>query len=88
MSIFKKIAELFTGQKKHYKRTRAHKNAQKAGKVRDLFTCQFCGSTSSPQGHHIRHLAHGGKAHKDNIITLCSTCHQNVHKGKSRVSKF
>ena len=71
-----------------FTRNSAHKNAQKSGRIRDLNTCQFCGSRSKPEGHHINFLSKGGAAHKDNIITLCHDCHLDVHKGKKQVSKF
>lgn len=71
-----------------FTRTSAHRNAQKAGKARDLNICQFCGSRKRPEGHHINFLSKGGAAHKDNIITLCHSCHLDVHQGKKKVSRF
>ena len=71
-----------------FTRNSAHRNAQRAGKSRDLNTCQFCGSKSNAEGHHINFLSKGGAAHKDNIITLCHDCHTDVHKGKKHVSRF
>ena len=63
------------------KRSSEHISAQREGKKRDLNTCQICGSSDHPEGHHIFDYALGGAANKDNIITLCHECHQNVHKG-------
>ena len=59
-----------------------HSKAQREGKERDLFTCQICGSTDHPEGHHLFDYAFEGAADKDNIITLCSECHKKVHKGE------
>ena len=69
-------------------RSAEHINAQKAGKIRDQYTCQICGSTVNTEGHHIFDYAYGGAANEDNIITLCHECHQAVHKGKISLYKF
>lgn len=48
---------------------------------RDNYTCQQCGETGKIQAHHIKEW----KDHKelrydvDNGITLCRTCHENIH---------
>lgn len=58
-----------------------HNRVQKQGKERDQHVCQICGSTEHTEGHHIFDYAFGGAADEDNIITLCHSCHQGVHKG-------
>lgn len=63
------------------KRSNAHLKAQKKGKVRDLYTCQACGSKDHPEGHHILDHLFKGAASTDNIITLCHACHKKAHKG-------
>ena len=70
------------------KRSTAHQKAQKAGKERDLYTCQICGSQDHTEGHHIIDYAFGGAATKDNIVTLCHNCHKNVHKDLVDLLKF
>lgn len=70
------------------KRGSEHIKVQKAGKDRDLHTCQICGSTYKTEGHHIFDYAFGGAADEDNIITLCQNCHQGVHNGKIDLFKF
>ncbi|MDO4486374.1 MAG: HNH endonuclease [Bacillota bacterium] len=70
------------------KREYKHICAQKEGKVRDLFTCQICGSKENVEGHHIFDFAFGGAADKENIISLCHDCHKGVHKGKIELFKF
>ena len=62
-------------------RSNQHLKAQKAGRVRDLNRCQICGSTSHPEGHHIINVQHGGAADSNNIVTLCRSCHKDVHRG-------
>lgn len=64
------------------KRSEAHIRAQKAGKRRDDYTCQVCGSTERVEGHHVFEFCIGGAPHKDNIITLCHDCHVAVHRGQ------
>ena len=70
------------------KRSSAHISAQRAGRARDFQTCQVCGSTKNPQGHHILDHMFSGGAHKDNIITLCNGCHKKAHKGLFDIFKF
>lgn len=70
------------------KRDSTHPKAQRAGKKRDLYTCQICGSTGHAEGHHIIDFIFGGAANKDNIITLCHDCHVNVHRGIINIFKF
>ena len=62
---------------------------------RDHFACRHCGWASravnehgiehySPKGlevHHIEHVAHGGSDHESNLITLCTNCHKEEHRG-------
>lgn len=70
------------------KRSSAHIKAQRAGRVRDLETCQACGSKEKVQGHHILDHQYSGAASVDNIISLCHKCHTNVHNGKMDILKF
>ncbi len=70
------------------KRSNEHIRAQRAGKDRDLHTCQVCGSTEKVQGHHIVDVQYGGSPNADNIVTLCDEHHKKVHSGKISVIKF
>lgn len=70
------------------KRGSEHTKVQKAGKDRDLNTCQVCGSTDHVEGHHLFDYAFGGAADEDNIITLCHDCHVKAHKGLIDLFKF
>jgi 5-methylcytosine-specific restriction endonuclease McrA len=70
------------------KRSYAHNKAQREGKKRDNYTCQACGSTIRPEGHHILDFQFGGAADKDNIITLCQNCHKKLHKGELDIIVF
>ena len=70
------------------KRTAAHARAQRAGRERDLNTCQVCGSKEKVEGHHIIDHQYAGAANIDNIISLCHRCHTEVHGGKIDLLKF
>lgn len=72
------------------KRSSAHKKAQLAGKIRDNFTCQVCGTKekNKVQGHHIFDHFFSGSASEDNIITLCKECHKKAHQSLIDILKF
>ena len=44
------------------------------------YICEICGAEAL-DAHHIIPLEEGGTNEKDNLICLCRTCHQRVHKG-------
>ena len=54
---------------------------------RDNYTCQCCGAHTTAKKavklhvHHLESRKVGGNA-PSNLITLCVTCHNNLHKGK------
>lgn len=51
---------------------------------RDNYTCQCCKGKhkdSKLEVHHIVFRSQGGSDDESNLITLCHTCHQNLHKG-------
>jgi len=70
------------------KREKNHLFAQKAGKIRDGYRCQICGSTDHAEGHHIVDYQYGGRGDKDNIVTLCHKCHKEVHRGNLDICFF
>ena len=70
------------------KRGTDHRNAQRVGKERDLFTCQICGSKDHAEGHHLFDYSFGGAPDEDNIITLCHECHSKVHQGVTDLFKL
>ncbi len=69
-------------------RSSAHTRAQRAGRVRDGNICQICGSHNHVQGHHIVDHQFGGAALVDNIISLCSKHHNDVHRGRIDITKM
>lgn len=51
---------------------------------RDNYICQYCKGKhkdSKLEVHHIVYKCNGGSNEESNLITLCHTCHQDVHKG-------
>lgn len=55
---------------------------------RDNYTCQCCKGKhkdSKLEVHHIVFRSHGGSDEESNLITLCHTCHKNLHSGKINI---
>ncbi len=51
---------------------------------RDNYTCQYCKGKhkdSKLEVHHIVFRSRGGSDEESNLITLCHTCHKNLHSG-------
>lgn len=46
---------------------------------RDGFMCALCGSGTGLQIHHAIPRGQGGSNLRYNLITLCATCHAQVH---------
>lgn len=52
---------------------------------RDNYTCQYCRGKhkdSKLEVHHIIFRSQGGSDEESNLITLCHTCHKDLHNGK------
>ena len=47
---------------------------------RDGWRCQFCGSMSGVEVHHIEHRGRQGSDCEENLIALCSQCHKLLHR--------
>jgi 5-methylcytosine-specific restriction endonuclease McrA len=46
---------------------------------RDGWRCQSCGTMFNLEVHHQRFRSHSGDDSEDNLITLCSACHNETH---------
>jgi 5-methylcytosine-specific restriction endonuclease McrA len=46
---------------------------------RDGWRCQSCGTMSSLEVHHKRFRSHSGHDSEENLITLCVSCHEEMH---------
>lgn len=52
---------------------------------RDHYTCQYCKGRhkdSRLEVHHIVFQSQGGSDEESNLVTLCHTCHKDLHDGK------
>lgn len=50
---------------------------------RDNYTCQCCKTRKGNlHVHHIVYRSNGGSDEEDNLIVLCKSCHDKLHKGK------
>jgi 5-methylcytosine-specific restriction endonuclease McrA len=47
---------------------------------RNGWRCQFCGTMSNLELHHIEFRSHSGADSEENLITLCTGCHRSVHQ--------
>ena len=50
---------------------------------RDRWRCQYCGSMQNLQVHHIQSRGQLGSDTEENLITLCASCHEEIHLGVS-----
>ena len=52
--------------------------------LRDRYMCKDCGkqSLTGLKVHHIEKILSGGENSPDNLITLCSACHNKRHRSK------
>ena len=47
---------------------------------RDGWRCQSCGTMSNLEVHHKEFRSHSGDDSDQNLITLCTVCHTDVHR--------
>jgi hypothetical protein len=58
--------------------------------TRDGYTCQHCKGKNKDnrlEVHHIVFRSNGGSDEESNLITLCKSCHDNLHKGNITLKK-
>ena len=58
---------------------------------RDNYSCQHCKGVSKDsklEVHHIIFRSNGGSDEHENLITLCKTCHDKLHKGEIDLKKI
>ena len=51
--------------------------------ARHNWRCQHCGSQRNLQVHHQEFRSHSGDDVEANLITLCASCHERVHRNIS-----
>ncbi len=49
---------------------------------RDGWQCQICGSRQNLEVHHKQLRSRQGSDEDSNLITLCDSCHEDVHRMK------
>jgi hypothetical protein len=57
---------------------------------RDNYTCRYCKGKSKDsklEVHHVIFRSNKGSDEETNLITLCKTCHDKVHKGEINLNK-
>jgi 5-methylcytosine-specific restriction endonuclease McrA len=59
----------------------AHEQLYRQVLERDGWRCQACGKRANLQVHHIVLRSQSGADIEDNLITLCSECHDQIHGG-------
>jgi len=47
---------------------------------RDGWRCQSCGTMSNLEVHHQQFRSHSGSDSGENLITLCTSGHANIHR--------
>ena len=47
---------------------------------RDGWRCQSCGTMSNLEVHHKQFRSHSGDDSEENLITLCTRCHADIHR--------
>jgi 5-methylcytosine-specific restriction endonuclease McrA len=47
---------------------------------RDGWKCQYCGSSQHLEVHHICFRSRLGEDNQENLITICASCHNDVHQ--------
>jgi 5-methylcytosine-specific restriction endonuclease McrA len=46
---------------------------------RDGWRCQLCDTMSNLEVHHKEFRSHSGEDSEENLITLCTSCHAQIH---------
>jgi 5-methylcytosine-specific restriction endonuclease McrA len=57
-----------------------YENLRQRVLLRDGWRCQFCGSMSHLEVHHKQFRSHSGHDSEENLITLCTQCHTDLHR--------
>jgi 5-methylcytosine-specific restriction endonuclease McrA len=57
----------------------AYRELHRAVLKRDGWRCQVCGGRRGLEVHHIHFRSRAGPDDEQNLITLCTRCHRQVH---------
>ncbi|MFZ0419952.1 MAG: HNH endonuclease [Candidatus Sulfotelmatobacter sp.] len=50
---------------------------------RDGWRCQLCGAMANLEVHHKEFRTHAGHDSEENLITLCTACHAQMHRERN-----
>ena len=50
--------------------------------------CQYCGSPYNIEVHHYVERSRGGMGIEQNLICLCTRCHNRLHSGETEIRNF
>jgi 5-methylcytosine-specific restriction endonuclease McrA len=62
----------------------SYRELQRQVLERDGWQYQVCGSMQHLQVHHLKFRSQSGDDEKQNLITLCAACHEQVHREAGR----
>ena len=51
---------------------------------RDGWRCQSCGAMLNLEVHHKQFRSHSGHDSEENLITLCVSCHEEIHSQRRK----
>ncbi len=67
------------GESDYMALSKAWKNLREKRLQKDGYQCQKCGSAINVQVHHIRYPDAWGHETIDDLVTLCDSCHKEIH---------
>jgi 5-methylcytosine-specific restriction endonuclease McrA len=59
---------------------RAYEDLRQQVLRRDGWRCQTCGTMAHLEVHHKQFRSQAGDDSEENLITLCTTCHAQIHR--------
>jgi len=67
-------------------KSRAATKPSRASKMMKRGGCALCGSTKDITLHHLIYRQFGGANEKENFLSVCRSCHNDIHAGKLDIS--
>lgn len=49
--------------------------------ARQRGVCEVCGKHRPTEPHHVKSKGAGGGDERSNVVSICRTCHDSVHRG-------
>ncbi len=70
----------YLAQRREEKNWNAFQTQRRQTLKRDGKRCLVCNSRTNLTAHHIVHKCKGGTNNNINLMTVCVTCHRNIHE--------